>query len=73
MNIISLVVHICELALVAIILWHVVSAQWPMGAPQLRRAGRSYAPSAGAGIVPNCWATARASSGGAIWLAISGL
>jgi hypothetical protein len=30
MNIIPLVVHISELALLAIILWHVVSAQWPM-------------------------------------------
>ena len=36
MNIISLVVHIAELALVAIILWHVVSAQWPMGAPMIQ-------------------------------------
>ena len=36
MNIIPLVVHISELALVAIILWHVVSAQWPMGAQMIK-------------------------------------
>jgi hypothetical protein len=36
MNIIPLVIHIAELALLAIILWHVVSAQWPMGAPMIK-------------------------------------
>jgi hypothetical protein len=36
MNIIPLVVHISELALLAIILWHVVSAQWPMGETMIK-------------------------------------
>jgi hypothetical protein len=36
MTIIAIVVHIAELALLAIILWHVVSAQWPMSAPMTR-------------------------------------
>jgi hypothetical protein len=36
MNIIPLVVHIAELTLLAIILWHVVSAQWPMGETMIR-------------------------------------
>jgi hypothetical protein len=36
MNIIPLVVHVSELALLAIILWHVVSAQWPMPATMIR-------------------------------------
>jgi hypothetical protein len=36
MAIIPILVHIAELALLAIILWHVVSAQWPMSAPMTR-------------------------------------
>jgi hypothetical protein len=36
MTIIAIIVHIAELALLAIILWHVVSAQWPMSAPMTR-------------------------------------
>ena len=36
MSIILLVVHVSELALLAIILWHVVSAQWPMGESMIR-------------------------------------
>jgi hypothetical protein len=36
MTIIGIFVHIAELALLAIILWHVVAAQWPMGAPMTR-------------------------------------
>jgi hypothetical protein len=36
MTIIAIIVHIAELALLAIILWHVVSAQWPMN-PSMTR------------------------------------